>query len=48
MNRQYQHISYNSEAIESKTSRLGETGVNIVAMEEDLDDTTKALIEDRQ
>ena len=41
-------IASNSEAIESKTSRLGETGVNIVAMEEDLDDTTKALIEDQK
>jgi len=41
-------IASNSQAIESKTARLGETGVNIVAMEEDLDDTTKALIEDQK
>jgi septal ring factor EnvC (AmiA/AmiB activator) len=41
-------IASNSEAIESKTSRLGEVGVNIVAMEEDLDDTTKALMEDKK
>eukprot|EP00972_Heterocapsa_arctica_P078551 11584965-Heterocapsa_arctica.AAC.1 len=41
-------IASNSEAIESKTTRLGEVGVAIVTMEEDLDDTTKALMEDKK
>merc|ERR1719287_353063 len=41
-------IASNSAAIESKTSRLGEVGVSIVTMEEDLDDTTKALMEDKK
>jgi peptidoglycan hydrolase CwlO-like protein len=32
--------------IESKTARIGETGVELVTMKEDLDDTTKSLVED--
>merc|ERR1712078_906450 len=32
--------------VESKTSRIGELGVELVTMKEDLDDTTKSLIED--
>jgi peptidoglycan hydrolase CwlO-like protein len=32
--------------IESKTSRIGELGVELVTLKEDLDDTTKSLIED--
>jgi len=35
-------------AIEEKTSRIGELGVSIVNMKEDLDDTAKALIEDKK
>merc|ERR1719238_537934 len=32
--------------IESKTSRVGELGVELVTLKEDLDDTTKSLMED--
>merc|ERR1719326_759422 len=32
--------------IESKTARIGELGVELVTMKEDLDDTTKSLAED--
>jgi len=32
--------------IESKTSRIGELGVELVTLKEDLDDTTKSLMED--
>merc|ERR1719146_224639 len=32
--------------IESKTARIGELGVELVTQKEDLDDTTKSLIED--
>merc|ERR1719197_2267654 len=32
--------------IESKTSRIGELGVELVTQKEDLDDTTKSLAED--
>merc|ERR1719453_3047187 len=32
--------------IESKTSRIGELGVELVTLKEDLDDTTKSLAED--
>merc|ERR550537_326245 len=35
-------------AIEEKTARIGELGVSIVNMKEDLDDTAKALIEDKK
>merc|ERR1719336_2628174 len=40
-------IEANQKAIESKTERLGETNVEIVNLEEDLDDTSKALAEDK-
>merc|ERR1719150_1408944 len=40
-------IAANQKAIESKTERLGETNVEIVNLEEDLDDTAKALAEDK-
>merc|ERR1719371_58400 len=33
--------------IESKTSRVGELGVELVTLKEDLDDTTKSLMEDK-
>merc|ERR550537_811150 len=32
--------------IESKTARIGELGVELVTLKEDLDDTTKSLAED--
>merc|ERR1719331_1550599 len=35
-----------TKEIESKTSRIGELGVELVTMKEDLDDTTKSLLED--
>merc|ERR1719377_129650 len=35
-----------SREIESKTSRIGELGVELVTLKEDLDDTTKSLAED--
>merc|ERR1719146_232747 len=35
-----------SKEVESKTSRIGELGVELVTLKEDLDDTTKSLIED--
>merc|ERR1719380_138161 len=35
-----------SKEIESKTSRIGELGVELVTLKEDLDDTTKSLAED--
>jgi len=41
-------INANTKAIETKTVRVGELGVKIVQMEEDLDDTGKALIEDKK
>merc|ERR1719359_1746049 len=34
------------QEIESKTSRIGELGVELVTQKEDLDDTTKSLMED--
>jgi chromosome segregation ATPase len=41
-------IRANSKAIEAKTKREGEVGVEIVNLKEDLDDTQKALAEDQQ
>merc|ERR1719316_1748159 len=35
-------------AVEAKLTRLGEVGVEIVNMKEDLDDTTKSLEEDKK
>jgi len=37
-----------TKAIESKTARVGETAVSIVNLEEDLDDTTKGLAEEKE
>merc|ERR1719371_109266 len=36
-----------TKSIESKTSRVGELGVELVTLKEDLDDTTKSLTEDK-
>jgi len=41
-------INANTAAIEKKTQRHGEVSVEIVNMEEDLDDTAKALAADKQ
>merc|ERR1719433_2462317 len=41
-------IDANTQAMESKLKRLGEVGVEIVELEEDLDDTGKALIADKK
>merc|ERR1719265_2152008 len=35
-----------TKEVESKTARIGELGVELVTMKEDLDDTTKSLMED--
>jgi len=35
-----------TKEVESKTSRIGELGVELVTLKEDLDDTTKSLMED--
>jgi len=35
-----------TKEVESKTSRIGEMGVELVTLKEDLDDTTKSLMED--
>merc|ERR1719393_1197436 len=37
-----------TKAIEAKTARVGELGVELVTQKEDLDDTSKALAEDEQ
>jgi len=41
-------IEANGAAIESKTERLGKTGLDIVALKEDIDDTSKAMADDKQ
>jgi len=41
-------IAANTKSIEQKTERLGQTSVDIVNLEEDLDDTTKSLRADKQ
>merc|ERR1719440_1824682 len=35
-----------TKAVESKTARIGDLGVQLVTLKEDLDDTTKSLGED--
>merc|ERR1712054_142897 len=35
-----------TKEVESKTARIGELGVELVTQKEDLDDTTKSLMED--
>jgi len=41
-------IEANAVAIEKKTERVGQVGINIVNLREDLDDTTKALYDDKK
>merc|ERR1719356_1604905 len=36
-----------TKSIETKTARIGELGVELVTLKEDLDDTTKSLLEDK-
>jgi septal ring factor EnvC (AmiA/AmiB activator) len=43
-----EEIAANTKAIEEKTVRSGELAVEIVNMKEDLDDTSKALLEDKK
>jgi len=43
-----EEIAANTKAIEEKTVRAGELAVEIVNMKEDLDDTSKALLEDKK
>merc|ERR1719160_727626 len=46
MSAKTKEINALTKEIESKTSRVGELGVELVTLKEDLDDTTKSLIED--
>merc|ERR1719353_1805788 len=46
MSAKTKEINALSKEIESKTSRIGELGVELVTLKEDLDDTTKSLMED--
>jgi len=41
-------VDANTAALESKLERVGQTGLDIVEMKEDLDDTSKALAEDKK
>merc|ERR1719389_1123242 len=41
-------VAANTKSIESKSKRVGELGVSIAEMKNDLDDTTAALIEDKK
>merc|ERR1719221_607427 len=36
-----------TKEVESKTARIGELGVELVTLKEDLDDTTKSFLEDK-
>jgi peptidoglycan hydrolase CwlO-like protein len=47
MSAKTKEINALTKQIESKTSRIGELGVELVTLKEDLDDTTKSLIEDK-
>merc|ERR1719240_1135697 len=41
-------IASNTKTIEAKMTLIGELGVDIVQMKEDIDDTTKGLAEDKK
>ena len=43
-----QEIEAATKAVEDKLTRVGNLGVEICAMKEDLDDTGKQLLENRQ
>merc|ERR1719247_299126 len=46
MSAKAKEINALTSEVESKTSRIGELGVELVTQKEDLDDTTKSLMED--
>jgi peptidoglycan hydrolase CwlO-like protein len=46
MSAKTKEINALGKEIESKTARIGETGVELVTLKEDLDDTSKSLMED--
>merc|ERR1719247_1530720 len=46
MSAKAKEINALGKQVESKTSRIGELGVELVTQKEDLDDTTKSLMED--
>merc|ERR1719160_108618 len=46
MSAKTKQINALTKEVESKTARIGELGVELVTMKEDLDDTTKSLMED--
>merc|ERR1719388_149467 len=48
MSAKTKEITALTASIESKTSKIGELGVQLVSLKEDLDDTTKALLEDEK
>merc|ERR1719326_118310 len=48
MSAKAKEIAALTSSIESKTSKIGELGVELVSLKEDLDDTTKSLMEDEK
>merc|ERR1740130_706346 len=48
MSAKTKEVAANTKSIESKSKRVGELGVSIAEMKNDLDDTTAALLEDKK
>merc|ERR1719337_587365 len=48
MSAKTKEIATLTTSIETKTSKIGELGVELVSLKEDLDDTTKSLMEDEK
>merc|ERR1719389_759749 len=48
MEAKQKEVDANTKAIEEKIKRIGELGIEIVNMKEDLDDTTAAFMEDQK
>merc|ERR1719253_1691170 len=48
MSAKTKEVAANTKSIESKSKRVGELGVSIAEMKNDLDDTTAALLEDQK
>merc|ERR1719281_1195857 len=48
MSAKAKEIATLTTSIETKTSKIGELGVELVSLKEDLDDTTKSLMEDEK
>merc|ERR1719253_1437658 len=48
MSAKTKEVVANTKSIESKSKRVGELGVSIAEMKNDLDDTTAALLEDKK